>query len=102
MSKRDDRKRYLGTIKSLTKMGYIVVSMIRRKPLPLGSKVYYRDDHGLYRELGVLVDIIGNVEKPYAIVKITDKDLLGDISEGLEVVYEIPTPRSRRGAFRRR
>ena len=94
--------RSLGTIKSLTRMGYIVVSMLRRKPLPLGLKVYYRDEFGSYRELGVIADVIGNVERPYAVVKVTDKDALSTLSEGSELLYEpAPARKGRRGASRR-
>jgi len=94
--------RSLGTIKSLTKMGYVVVSMLRKKPLPLGLKVYYRDEFGSYRELGVIADIIGNVERPYVVVKVTDKDALSILSEGSELLYEpAPARKGRREASRR-
>lgn len=46
----------------------ILASMAKRKPLPLGLEVYFVDDDRL-RYLGKLVDIIGNIEKPYAVVK---------------------------------
>ncbi len=101
MSSRGFEKRYLGVVRSVTPMGLIVVSMSGRKSIPLGSKVYFRDDSGTYRELGVIVDIIGNVERPHAVVKVVDKSVLSEIPVGLNLSYEVKPPRGRRGALRR-
>ncbi len=100
------RVKPLGTVKNITNMGLIIVSMWRKKPIPLGSKVYYRapsSDHpntGGLIEAGKVIDIIGNVEKPYAVVKITS-DRFEKASEGLELLYEPWRPsRMRRGGRR--
>lgn len=100
MSKRVNL-RYLGTVRSVTPMGLIVVSTARKKPVPLGSKVYYRDEDGVHREVGVIVDIIGNVEKPHAVVKVSDRDLVKVLRAGTELSYEPRVPRSHRGSRRR-
>ncbi|MEM4428910.1 MAG: hypothetical protein QXJ33_03600 [Acidilobaceae archaeon] len=80
--------KYLGSIKSITPMNYIVISMAREKPIPIGSKVYYKDEYGKFREVGLVVDIIGNVKKPYAVVKIKDKDLVQAIESSSDLYYE--------------
>jgi rRNA processing protein Gar1 len=101
MSRRGFERRYLGVVRSITPMGLVVVSMSGKRPVPLGSKVYFRDDSGVYREMGVVVDIIGNVERPHAVVKVSDKSILSGIPVGLEVSYEPRAPRGHRGAARR-
>ncbi len=101
MRRRGVEKRYLGTVRSVTPMGLIVVSMSGRRFVPLGSKVYFRDDSGVYRELGDVTDIIGNVERPHAVVKVSDKGLLSEIHVGLSVSYEPKVSRGRRGSLRR-
>lgn len=100
------RLKPLGAVKNVTNMGLIVVSMLRKKPIPLGSKVYYRapsSSHpgtGGLIEAGKVIDIIGNVEKPYAVVKITS-DRFEEVSVGLELLYEPWKPsRPRRGGRR--
>ncbi|MFN4045726.1 MAG: H/ACA ribonucleoprotein complex subunit GAR1 [Acidilobaceae archaeon] len=96
----------LGKVKNVTNMGLIVVSMIGRKPIPLGSKVYYRAPQGSHPstggliEAGKIIDIIGNVERPYAVVKIAN-DRFEEVGEGLELLYEPWRPsRPRRGGRR--
>jgi rRNA processing protein Gar1 len=101
MGRYGSEKRYLGIVRSVAPMGLIVVSMDRRKPIPLGSKVYFRDDSGTYRELGVVVDVIGNVERPHAVVRVHERSSLNEIPIGLDVLYELRSPRSHRGAVRR-
>jgi rRNA processing protein Gar1 len=78
MGRYGSEKRYLGIVRSVAPMGLIVVSMDRRKPIPLGSKVYFRDDSGAYRELGVVVDVIGNVERPHAVVRVHERSSLNE------------------------
>ena len=101
MGRHGFEKRYLGIVRSVAPMGLVVISMGRRRPIPLGSKAYFRDDSGEYKELGVVVDFIGNVERPHAVVRVYDRSLLSGIAVGLDVMYELKPPRGRRGVVRR-
>ncbi len=81
--------------------GYLVARLETEKPPPLGVKVY---DSSL-REVGVLLDVIGPVEKPYAVIKPNERGEKLD-KKGVTLYYEPPRPprprrRRGRGAGRR-
>jgi len=85
--------RRLGTVLHVTRNGYIVVVLENRYRIPsLNVNVY--DSHR--RKLGVLLDIIGPVDEPYAVVKPSDKSVLKEIAQGTVLYYEEPKLRRRR------
>ncbi len=63
--------RYLGLPLHKTKTGLLIVQ-IRTKKLPaLGAMVVKRS----MRRIGTIMDIIGPVKEPYAVVKLTRRDI---------------------------
>jgi RNA-binding protein len=80
--------RKLGVVLHKTPNGYIVVRMEERERLPpLNTPVYDRSA----RRVGVLLDIIGPVESPYAVVKPDRRDI--EVGGGEELYYRRPMPR---------
>ncbi|MCX8165676.1 MAG: hypothetical protein N3D79_03720 [Acidilobaceae archaeon] len=86
----------LGRVVRSTIGGQVVVAMEREKPVPLGSKVYFERE-GRMREIGKVVDIIGNVKNPYAIVRLADKDLAEELEE---LYFEFWRPPRRRSGWK--
>ncbi|MCX8195723.1 MAG: hypothetical protein N3F67_01365 [Acidilobaceae archaeon] len=77
--------------------GQLIVAMERKKPIPLGSKVY-REKEGRIEEVGKVVDIIGSVRRPYAVVK-----LEGELAEEpRELYFKFWRPGRERGRWRRK
>ena len=91
--------RRLGTVLHVTRNGYIVVALEDKDHIPsLNVNVY--DERR--RKLGTLLDIIGPVEEPYAVVKPSDKSILNEVARGAVLYYEEPRPRRRRRLARKR
>ncbi len=89
----------LGKVLHSTKSGYIVVELRDPKRIPrLGVPVYTSDR----RRIGVLLDIIGPVERPYAVVKPDKDEYIKAVEEGQNLYYEVPRPPRRRERRRRR
>jgi RNA-binding protein len=101
--------RRLGTVLHTTPNGYIVVKIDDPDNIPpLNVRVYDRD----LRSVGVLLDIIGPVKEPYAVIKPATKET--KLPSGEVVYYKPPRPRRpkpvrkaqkmqrRRGSQRRR
>lgn len=63
-SKKPQFLRIAGKVFTISKQGRIVVKLENSVPR-LGAKVYDKD----LRNLGVVVDVIGNVKSPYMVVK---------------------------------
>ncbi len=83
----------LGTVLHVTPNGYIVVTVDDPERLPpLGVKVYSGDR----RELGQLLDVIGPVKQPYAVVRPASRELLKVVKEGDAIYYRPPRPPRRR------
>jgi len=77
----------LGRVMHRTRNGYIVVVLSGEKLPPLNTPVYREGA----RRVGVLLDIIGPVKTPYAVVK---PDSAGvEVREGEELYYRRPLPR---------
>lgn len=90
--------RRLGTVLHITCNGYIVVALEDKERIPsLNTNVY--DERG--RKLGTLLDIIGPVKEPYAVVKPSDKSILEEVVQGAVLYYEEPRPRRRRRLARK-
>ncbi len=87
------RKLLIGEVATVTKAGYATVKIADpNSRLQLGYKVV--DEAG--REIGRLVDIIGRVEEPYAVIRVSDgQDLVGK-----RVFLVLPEKRRRRGRGR--
>lgn len=82
----------------VTRNGYIVVALEDKNHIPsLNVNVY--DERR--RKLGTLLDIIGPIEEPYAVVKPSDKSILNEVARGAVLYYEEPRPRRRRRLSRR-
>ena len=82
----------------ITRNGYIVVALEDKDRIPsLNTNVY--DERR--RKLGTLLDIIGPIEEPYAIVKPSDKSMLKEVVRGTVLYYEEPRPRKRRRPVRK-
>ena len=75
------------------KSGYIVVGMEAPKPPKLGVPVYTSDR----RRIGTLLDVIGPVDSPYAVVKPDKLEYLSVVKPGDKLYYEVPRPRRRGG-----
>ena len=90
-------RRLLGSLHAKVKTGHLVVKSVdpRRRP-SLGSKVV--DING--NEIGVLVDIIGNVDDPYMVVRVKDKSVAERLKEG-SWLYYVAKPERRRRPRRR-
>ncbi len=104
--KRTARRRVLidlGRVRSVVKTGHIIVDLnvksIKVNKI-VGSRVYVRTTN---KAIGVLADIIGNVEKPYGVVKPISRDYLNEVSPG-ESLYIIFKKDSGgpRGRFKKR
>lgn len=59
--------RYLGFPKHKTKTGFLVVQIRTKTIPPIGSSVITRR----MKKIGRILDIIGPVSEPYAVVKLT-------------------------------
>ncbi|RLG76326.1 MAG: H/ACA RNA-protein complex protein Gar1 [Thermoprotei archaeon] len=70
--------RYLGLPLHTTKTGYLIVQLRSREIPPLESLVLTK----YMKIIGKIIDIIGSVKEPYAVVK---------LSKGL-TVHRIPSP----------
>lgn len=77
----------LGTVMHTTHNGYIIVKLATEKPPKLNTPVYTEDA----RRIGVLLDIIGSIKAPYAVIKPDAKDL--SIESGVTVYYRASKPR---------
>lgn len=83
----------LGTVLHMTRNGYIVARLEKEeaeKLPPLNVPVYDRD----LKKIGTLLDIIGPVKNPYAVVKPANKEI--KVYEGEPLYYKIPRPPRRR------
>ncbi|NPA05082.1 MAG: RNA-binding protein [Crenarchaeota archaeon] len=80
--------RRLGVLLHKARNGYLVARLETDKPPPLGVKVY---DSSL-QEIGVLLDVIGPVEQPYAVIKPNERGEKLD-KKGVTLYYEPPRPR---------
>ena len=78
----------LGTVMHTTHNGYIIVKLTTEKLPKLNTPVYTEDA----RRIGVLLDIIGPVKAPYAVIKPDTKDL--SIESGVTVYCRAPKPRA--------
>ena len=88
----------IGRIVSKTNFGYLVVELKDKGRIPrIGWRVYVDNV-----EIGVVSDIIGNVARPHAVVKLRDKGLIDEIHEGAVVAVRVPPPRRARGKGRER
>jgi len=93
-------RRLLGVVTSKVQTGHIVVKLaeewLQRLPRA-GWRVEYEGE-GV---IGLLVDIIGNVKEPYAVVKANDRSVLERVKDGDKVYIVVPKPkpprRPRRG-----
>ncbi|MEB3764923.1 MAG: hypothetical protein GSR77_01990 [Desulfurococcales archaeon] len=90
-----ERRLRLGRVKTATKTGHLVVE-IEDKNLRLRLQWPVHTTDG--RKIGVISDIIGNIDRPYAVVKLLDKG--EGVREGDTLFVVIPE-RKRRGAKRR-
>lgn len=82
--------RRLGEVVRVVKNQYIVVKLDDPDRIPmLGVKVY--DE--FRRLIGKLLDIIGPVTSPYAVVKAADKTIAEYVKPGLVAYYIAPRPR---------
>ncbi|MEM1927743.1 MAG: hypothetical protein QXS85_03275 [Acidilobaceae archaeon] len=61
----------LGRVEKIIKSRLLLVSMARKKPLPLGLEVYARSNDE-FNYIGRLADIIGRTDRPYAVVKVEE------------------------------
>jgi RNA-binding protein len=83
--------RRLGTVLHTTPNGYIVVKIDDPDNIPpLNVKVYDRD----LRTVGVLLDIIGPVKEPYAVIKPATKET--KVPNGEVLYYKPPKPKKPR------
>ena len=63
--------RYLGYPLHKTKTGLLIVKIRTKKIPPLGSVVVKRN----MRKIGSIMDIIGPITEPYAVVRLLRKDI---------------------------
>lgn len=90
-------KQKLGTVYTITRGGLITVRLGNiRNPPRLGLKVYSNQPG---KPIGRLIDIIGPVESPFAVVKL---EAGASISIGDPLYIEPPTRRDRRSRHSRR
>lgn len=68
-----------GKVLTISKQGRIIVKLREHVP-QLGARVYDKN----LRYVGVVVDVIGNVSSPYAVVRpLSARDLKGFLNEPL-------------------
>jgi len=87
--------RYLGYPLYKTKTGLLIVQVRTRKVPPLGSTVVKRD----MRRIGSVMDIIGPIIEPYAVVKLFRKDINHELLSS--PLYYIPSKHELRKRKRR-
>ena len=81
-----------------SRSGYLVVMLKSKERIPrIGWRAFIEG-----KEVGVVSDIIGNVVKPYAVVKVKARELLDEIPEGALVAVHVPPPRRARRRARER
>ncbi len=86
----------LGKVLHMTRNGYVVAVLEARDRLPpLNTPVYDEKTN----RVGILLDIIGPVKAPYAVVKPDRKGL--EIPPGTMLYYRPPRPPRRRRGIRR-
>ncbi|NOZ88875.1 MAG: H/ACA RNA-protein complex protein Gar1 [Crenarchaeota archaeon] len=91
------RLELLGRVLHRTHNGYVVVDVAAPERLPpLGVPVYTEDR----KRVGVLLDIIGPVKKPYAVVKPDSPEL--NVEKGTPLYYRKPRPPQRKRGRRTR
>ena len=84
----------MGKVERVTRTGLILVRLEKPKPPKLGWKLYAEDR----RLVGTVVDVIGPVDKPFAVVRPLEGVTL---TEG-EPLYSMPPRPVRRRPGRRR
>jgi len=90
----------LGELKHTTKTGLIVVKAFVKDPRSIVGAIAYDKD---MRRIGKIVDVIGNVESPYVIIKPETKDILDLLEPGPVYYYVERKKRSKvRGRGRKR
>ena len=88
-------KKLLGVVASKVQTGHLVVRLSeewKERPPRTGWRVEVEGD-GVS---GILVDVIGDVESPYGVVKVEDRTRLAKVTEGVNVYVVIPRPKPRR------
>ncbi|MEB3788496.1 MAG: hypothetical protein GSR72_01215 [Desulfurococcales archaeon] len=89
-----ERRLRLGRVKTTTKTGHLVVEIEDKNlRLRLQWPVHTKDG----RKVGVISDIIGNIDRPYAVVKLFEKG--EGVREG-DTLFTVIPERKRRGAKR--
>uniref|UniRef100_A0A7C2VH28 RNA-binding protein n=1 Tax=Ignisphaera aggregans TaxID=334771 RepID=A0A7C2VH28_9CREN len=86
----------LGVVNTITKTKLILVKINRKDEVPrIGSKVL--DANGI--EIGKIIDVIGPVDDPYAVVKPLTFAVLSSIKPSTALFYRITKekPRARGG-----
>ncbi len=86
----------LGPITSITKSGLVITRIEDYKNIPrIGSFVF--DANG--EKIGILIDIIGPINNPYAVIRVERKAILPSLKPSMVLFYKyekekkIKTPR---------
>ncbi len=90
--------RSLGSVLHITPSRLIIVKLSRPKPIPpLNSEVL--DAQG--ERIGTIVDIIGPVDSPYAVVKPIKPAVLSFVKPSMVLFYRPPRKERRKGGRKR-
>ena len=87
----------LGVALHIAKTGRLVAKIDNPKVVPrIGSVVY----NSSMEKIGVVTDIIGPVAQPYALIKLSSKDVDSSKIIGKSLYFEVkkPKPKRKRGA----
>jgi RNA-binding protein len=89
--------RRLGEVLHATPNGYLVATIEQPDRIPpLGIQVFDEDR----KPVGQLLDVIGPVKQPYAVIKPASRELLRSIKPGTVLFYQPPRPARRRRSRR--
>ncbi len=85
--------RRLGVVLHATPNGYLVATIEDPERLPpLGVQVFDEER----KPVGQLLDVIGPVKQPYAVVKPASREMLKSVKPGTALYYQPPRPPRRR------
>ncbi|MCE4601478.1 MAG: hypothetical protein F7C38_08010 [Desulfurococcales archaeon] len=91
----ETRKLLLGSVAAVTRSGYIIVEINNpNMRIKIGGRV--EDGKGV--EIGKIIDLIGNIEKPYAVIKPAKETSIPSKGDQVYMILQ----RRRKGGKRRK
>lgn len=82
--------RKLGRLNNVFKNGLLIVESSVKNPEKIMRAIVYDED---MRRIGIVVDVFGNIDHPYIVVKPDSRELAETFSPGTIFYYYLPRKR---------